>query len=162
FENVSSHASVTQIIQDRTGFMWFGTTDGLKRYDGYRIREFRPEAGDPTSLSGLDIKSLFEERSGKMWVACDLTADRYDPSTVSFRHFPPSILEGPVHHSAADRDGSIVLSTAHGLERFDPATEKFMRNHRADAILRSTFMQRNGTLWVTDKEGIGIFNRETG
>src|SRR5258708_37923087 len=53
FENITSHASVTQIIQDRTGFMWFGTTDGLKRYDGYRIREFRPEADDPASLSGL-------------------------------------------------------------------------------------------------------------
>src|SRR5438094_6011190 len=53
FANGSAHASVSQITMDRPGFLWFGTTDGMKRYDGYRFRDFRPEPGSPYSLSGL-------------------------------------------------------------------------------------------------------------
>src|SRR5204863_2115976 len=52
FGNGSSHTTVTQIAMGRLGFLWFGTKDGLLRYDGYRFREFRPEAGNPHSLSG--------------------------------------------------------------------------------------------------------------
>jgi ligand-binding sensor domain-containing protein len=158
FENGSSHATVTQILQDRTGFLWFGTNDGLRRYDGYGFREFRPEANSSSGLSGLAVKALFEDRWGKLWVASDLTADRYDPAMESFTHFP--VLEGPVHHLAADGDGSILLATAFGLERFDPAAGKFTRYINAFAVIRATLLQKNGTLWVTDKESIGIFDRQ--
>src|SRR5207248_6053446 len=58
FANGSSHATVGQITMDQAGFLWFGTKDGLKRFDGYRFRDFRPEPGNPNSVSGLDVESL--------------------------------------------------------------------------------------------------------
>src|SRR6266567_6667772 len=88
FGNGSSHATVTQIAMGQLGFLWFGTKDGLKRYDGYRFRDFRPEAGNPHSLSGLTVKALLEDRSGKLWVTSDLSVDRFDPATEIFTHFP--------------------------------------------------------------------------
>ena len=125
----TSHSTVTQIAEDRSGFLWFGTKDGLKRYDGYRFREFRPEAGNPRSLSGLVVESLLNDRSGKLWVASDLNVDRFDPAAESFAHFPSgqSVLKGPIHHINQDRAGMIWLSTAHGLIRIDPATGRMTR-----------------------------------
>src|ERR1700761_2318105 len=61
FGDGASHATVTQITMDQYGFLWFGTDDGLKRFDGYHFRNFRPEAGDPYSISGLVVESLVED-----------------------------------------------------------------------------------------------------
>src|SRR5947209_15614338 len=66
FGNGSSHGTVTQIASGQSEFLWFGTKDGLKRYDGYRFRDFRPEPGNPHSLSGLEVEFLLNDRSGKL------------------------------------------------------------------------------------------------
>src|SRR5260370_24252699 len=62
-----AHSRVGQIVEDNTGFLWFGTKDGLKRYDGYRFRDFRPDLTKRNSLSGVFINALFKDRSGKLW-----------------------------------------------------------------------------------------------
>jgi len=165
FSNGSSHATVTQIASGQSEFLWFGTKDGLKRYDGYRFRDFRPEPGSPYGLSGLEIESLLNDRSGKLWVASDLSLDRYDPATETFTHYPsdPSVLEGPIHHVNQDRAGMIWLATAHGLTRIDPATGSMTRYLSAmTAVLRSTFEQTDGTFWVASKESVDVFDRTTG
>src|ERR1700674_2894853 len=111
FGNGSSHATVTQIAMGQSEFLWFGTKDGLKRYDGYRFRDFRPESGNPNSLSGLQVEYLFNDRSGKLWVTSDLNVDRYDAVMEKFTRYPsdPSVLEGPIHHVTQDRAGIIWL-----------------------------------------------------
>src|SRR6266566_4219165 len=104
FGKGSSHTTVTQIASDPSGFLWFGTNDGLKRYDGYRVRNFKPDSGSRSSLSGLSVESIFKDRSGALWVASDLTVDRYDPAPEAFTHYrsDPGVLEGPVHHVNQD------------------------------------------------------------
>jgi ligand-binding sensor domain-containing protein len=52
-----SHVRVESIVQDAQGFMWFGTWNGLSRYDGYKFKLFKHEAGDPNSLSGVYVYS---------------------------------------------------------------------------------------------------------
>ena len=69
FEHLSleqglSQSSVYAIVQDHKGFMWFGTEDGLNRYDGYRFWVYRNHADDPKSLSSSAIEALYEDRSG--------------------------------------------------------------------------------------------------
>src|SRR6266404_505729 len=165
FANGSSHATVLQITMDHSGFLWFGADDGLKRYDGYRFRDFRPEPGNPYCLSGLAVESLLNDRSGKLWVASDLSVDRYDPLTERFSRYPPdpTVLEGPVHDINQDRAGMIWLSTAHGLTRIDPATGRMTRYLSAMfGVLRSTFEQKDGTFWVAGKESIDVFDRARG
>src|SRR5271170_6456126 len=61
-----SHVRVDSIVQDNQGFMWFGTWNGLNRYDGYKLRLFKHEAGDPNSLSGVYAYALFKDHSGNV------------------------------------------------------------------------------------------------
>jgi ligand-binding sensor domain-containing protein/signal transduction histidine kinase len=163
--NGSSHTTVTQIASDQLGFLWFGTNDGLKRYDGYRIRDFRPDSRNRNSVSGLWVEAVFRDRSGMLWVASDLSIDRYDPTTETFTHYPPDprVIEGPIHHVNQDREGFIWLATSHGLTRIDPASGKMTRYlDLMTAVLRSTFEQKDGTFWVASKESVDIFDRRTG
>jgi ligand-binding sensor domain-containing protein len=59
---------VSAIVQDRRGFMWFGTKDGLNRYDGYQFVVFRHDPFDSTSISDSEITALFEDSRGELWV----------------------------------------------------------------------------------------------
>jgi len=71
-----AHGSVSRIVEDDQGFLWFATNDGLKRFDGYRFRDFRPDPKRRDGISGLSITALFKDRSGKLWVGSDLLLDR--------------------------------------------------------------------------------------
>jgi ligand-binding sensor domain-containing protein len=66
-----SQTSVEQIAQDDDGFMWFGTPSGLNRFDSYKCKVFKHDLTRPGSLSGVNIYSLFKDRSGALWVGSD-------------------------------------------------------------------------------------------
>ena len=167
-----SHGHIGQIIEDRTGFLWFGTKDGLKRYDGYRFRDFRADPKNPHSLNGVSVNALFADRSGMLWVAPDEHLDRYDASTETFAHIDagPGKLEPPVNDIKQDRDGMIWFATSSGLSRFDPKTGELARfQHESnDAsslttdFLRSTFEQKDGTFWVASNVAVDVFDRRSG
>jgi len=163
-DNGSTHATVWQIAKDRLGYLWFSTSDGLKRFDGYRFRDVRPEAGNPYSLSGREVKPLFNDRSGKLWVASDLSVARYDPETETFTHFSSDpLIKGPIHDVYQDREGMIWITTPLGLVRIDPASGKAAReDNLATNVLRSTFEDKDGTFWVSARESVEVFDRRTG
>jgi signal transduction histidine kinase/ligand-binding sensor domain-containing protein/DNA-binding response OmpR family regulator len=165
-----SHSRFAHIVQDNQGFLWFGTQDGLKRYDGYHFRDYRHEPTSPNSLSGSYINALFKDRTGKIWVASDQYLDVYDPTTEVFTRFRSDSrqFEGPVAHISQDREGMIWLATSHGLSRVDPASWQTIRyQHRPDDPtslssdrVRSTFETKDGTFWVATQDGLDIFDRQ--
>ncbi len=63
-----SQSSIYKIIQDKKGFLWFATADGLNRYDGHNFKIFRNDPSDPSTLSGSDIFSIIEDDEGNLWV----------------------------------------------------------------------------------------------
>ena len=71
-DNGLSHNKVNCILQDKRGFTWIGTDDGLNRYDGYRFQVFRHEPSDTSTISGNMITDLLEDKHGVLWIA---TAD---------------------------------------------------------------------------------------
>src|SRR5579883_2806375 len=73
-----SHQRITGIVQDDFGFLWIGTDNGLKRYDGYRVRDYGHDPKDPNGPAGNYIIALFKDRAGKIWVASGRTLDIYD------------------------------------------------------------------------------------
>jgi ligand-binding sensor domain-containing protein/signal transduction histidine kinase len=172
FGEGQSHGRISSILEDDQGFLWFGTNSGLERYDGYRLREFRHDPGNPKSLSGSYINALFKDRSGKLWVASDEYLERYDPATESFIRDPSLAggIEGWVWHISQDRNGMLWLATHAGLARLDPATWQTVRyKHRpgdpaslSGDVVTCTFEQRDGTFWVATTNALDIFDRRTG
>lgn len=71
-------------MQDANGFMWFGTKDGLNRFDGYQFKIFRHNPDDSTSIKNNFILSLAEDRNGKIWVATYKGLFHYNAKTEAF------------------------------------------------------------------------------
>ena len=87
-EDGLSSNRVISILVDSKGFLWFGTFDGLNRYDGYEFTVFKHDPTDPNSLSQNHILSLYEDSQGVLWVGTEGGAlDRYDPNQKTFIHF---------------------------------------------------------------------------
>jgi PAS domain S-box-containing protein len=178
-EDGLSQNGVRAIVQDRRGFLWFGTYDGLNRYDGYQFKIYRHDPANPDSLAQKTVLDLLEGREGTLWIA---TAggglDAFDPYTETFthhRHDPddPDSLSGDVLVSLyEDREGFIWVGTAeNGLNRFDPRTDTATRYQHdpdnpasiGDGIIWDILEDSNGTLWVaTASGGLNRLNASNG
>lgn len=170
-----SQQRVTHIVQDDRGFLWFGTQNGLNRYDGYHFRVFKHDAADPRSPCGFDVPALFKDVAGSLWIGCDGSVDRYEAATESFVHYP---IENPatetpigsVAHISQDHAGLLWLSTASGLYQLDPSTGKVRRfsHDPSDPLslssddVRSTGEDHSGTFWVATAKGLDAFDHNNG
>jgi len=170
-----SQTRAAWIVQDRVGFLWFGTQYGLNRFDGYKSKTFKHEPGRPESLSCVYIRSLFVDHAGSLWVGCDRYLDRFDPLTETFAHYriftdASDEVSTPIDRINEDRAGILWLSTAKGLYRFDPAnggTRRYVHDSRdpasiADTRINMASEDREGRFWVASGGGLDLFNREAG
>jgi signal transduction histidine kinase/ligand-binding sensor domain-containing protein/DNA-binding response OmpR family regulator len=83
-ENGLSNNSVTSIYQDHNGFMWFGTYDGLNRYDGYEFKVFRNVIGDSTSLHFNHVTTIEGDADHNIWLGGQKGVSIYNPLTANF------------------------------------------------------------------------------
>src|SRR5688572_15381959 len=83
-ENGLSNNVVNTIFQDHSGFMWFGTYDGLSRYDGYGFKTYRNIIGDSTSLSSNNINAIDEDSSHQLWIGGQKDVNILNPVTSKF------------------------------------------------------------------------------
>lgn len=81
-----SQSTVFTVIQDRTGFIWLGTKEGLNRFDGTSFKIYRAH-NDEHSLRSNIVTSLFEDVKGNIWVGTDIGVWIYNPMTDAFSHF---------------------------------------------------------------------------
>jgi len=176
FEHLSlekglSQSHVNCILQDRHGFLWLGTQDGLNRYDGYRFRVFKHDARDPGSLANNTVWALLEDRDGTLWVGTDGGGlARWDPAAEAFVHHrhdranPRSLSGDRVRAIVETRDGALWVGTdGQGLSRLDRQTGTFTRygarsgdpNRLSSDRLRFLMEDRDGALWIaTDGGGL--------
>jgi len=133
-EHGLSQSTVNAIVQDGQGFLWFGTQDGLNRYDGYTITVFKHSASDSSSISDNGVWSICRDVSGDIWIGTMRGGlNRYSLTRGSFTYFahdpadPRSISENNVTAVFQDSRGSIWAGTlTNGLNRFDAATNSFL------------------------------------
>ena len=166
--------TVTDILQDRNGLMWFGTLGGLNVYDGYAFREIPADPRDPHGLSGSHVAQLFEDRDGQVWVAGQHGwLDRLDPHTGLVRRFPrslygwPEVILGPTAFLQQE-DGLLWLGTVAGLHRYDPARDHLSLH--VDAApgraplrgVRGIVAAGGGRLWLGTSEQLVRFDPASG
>jgi len=124
-----SQSNVTCILQDSRGFLWFGTRDGLNKYDGYRFTIYKNVVGDSNSLSNSYITSLAEDAKGNIWLGTwGGGVNRFDPGTHRFARYSlkDKKKESPagdfVNAMLVDDRGRIWIGTdGDGLDVLDPA-----------------------------------------
>ena len=131
--------NVVSILQDHRGFMWFGTGDGLNRYDGNSFVAYKNNPSDPGSLSANFIRDLVEDDRGALWLAVYPGVNKFDPTTERTTRYlhdarnPNSLSGDSVWSVARDSRGYLWFATADsGLDRFDPATGTFT-HYRTDS-----------------------------
>ncbi len=169
-----SQSGVTEILQDRRGFMWFATRDGLNRYDGNTFVAYKHNPNDPGSLSANYIWDLTEDDRGYLWVATDGGVNRFDPATerfVSYRHNPNnsnSICGDSVESIARDSRGYLWFGTSDsGLDKFDPSTGAFthyLNDSDGQFVGRITKVIEDShrDIWFVGERGLFHLNPQTG
>jgi len=169
-----SQSYIYNILQDRQGFMWFATRDGLNRYDGNTVVVYKHNPDDPLSLGDNFIFDLIEDNKGYLWVACNSGGvNKFDPTTGHFTrylHDPNnlnSISSNYVETLARDSHGYLWFGTTNGLNKFDPATQTFTcyRNETDGQFvgrITSITEDKHGDIWFVGNRGLFHLNPQTG
>jgi ligand-binding sensor domain-containing protein len=176
-EHGLSQDTVQAVLQDHRRFLWFGTEEGLNRYDGYRFEVFKHEPGNPESLPHNFILSLYEDRAHRLWVGTLEGLSLFDPATSTFKTYKTKgsptggFDQTQVSSIVEDRAGNLWVGIdGSGLARVDPATGAFVDTYRhAAGDVRSlsgdkvnkVFVDRAGVLWVGTVTGLNRFDPET-
>jgi signal transduction histidine kinase/ligand-binding sensor domain-containing protein/DNA-binding response OmpR family regulator len=171
FEHLDINAGLSQnhvmcILQDSRGLMWFGTRDGLNKYDGYRFTVYKNDAKDSNSISNNFITGMLEDARGVIWITTRGGGlNRYDREKNKFTCFknspadPGSISGNLLNSISKDGEGNLWISTEEGLNCFNPATNRFLHYNINS---RYVFEDKQRRLWVgTYHDGLNLFNRKT-
>lgn len=156
------------IAQDQDGFIWVGTINGVKVFNGYEVKTWA--AGKQTFPSN-NIRTVFVDSGGLVWLATFGGLSVYDKQTHSFTTYlndpenphsiSSSVFNGSPNLITEGKDGRIWLGTAHGLNSFDKQTGRFTRylnkpgdmNSLSDNDILSVYADGNGEIWVGTKKG---------
>jgi ligand-binding sensor domain-containing protein len=174
-EDGLSQSHVLAIWQDSTGLMWFGTENGLDSYDGYELRHYRHERGNPETLASDFINAIAEDADGNLWIATDggglARIERGTRRIRSYRHDPAdlgSLGSDIVRSVVVDADGTLWVGTrGAGLDHFDPKTGR-ATHFRFDGVEQTAneihvlTEGSAGTLWIGSDRGLTRFSKDTG
>jgi signal transduction histidine kinase/ligand-binding sensor domain-containing protein len=158
-----SHDNVHYITKDERGFMWFGTMNGLNRFDGLQFKVYKHKQDDTTSIPGNFITSIAAE-GGYLWVATTAGVCRYNPSTDKFTRLTfPDTPGIDVSQLIRTSTGKIFIARNHNIYELDIATlkprkvQKFMDTYQ-DFLL---FAGPDGNVWVRVSAALYLFNAST-
>jgi ligand-binding sensor domain-containing protein/GGDEF domain-containing protein len=163
-----SQKTVQTIYQDKTGFMWFGTQEGLNRYDGKETRVYRYSAGNEFSVSHDVIRSINEDSNGQLWVATSGGLSRYLPGEDSFVRVKVYDNEEEVlRFNTLYLDNSGVMwigSDGNGVYQLSNESDNQIEKYtQLDALnqsdVRAIFEDSRGRIWVgTDGQGVFLIS----
>ncbi|NDP26120.1 MAG: response regulator [Flavobacterium sp.] len=170
-----SQSSVIVVNQDFIGQMWFGTRDGLNKYDGTRFTIYRNDPKDSTSISNNDILSLEQDKSRNMWVGTYNGLNCYDPVKNKFKQYfhtnsDNSLCNNTVW-SIKEIKNEIWIGTSRGLSIYNKNTNQFTtvfhsthnRLSLPNNFILSILETKNGAVWIGTANGLcKLISRKNG
>ena len=165
--NGLSHNTIRCMLQDKTGFIWFGSLNGLNRYDGVKIKSFIPNAVNPATLSSGKIKELHEDSYGHIWVRTYSDMMHcYDPLTENFIPIFEKKADQKIKHNLyyEDRQKNIWLgSVTDGCVKISFAESKITTtffttsqslNKLTSNVVNDIFQDSKLNTWIMTSKGI--------
>lgn len=158
-----SQADVKSMVQDKFGFLWIGTRDGLCRYDGHGFRRYNRRENDTTSLYFNQIFDLAEDASGNLWIGSAGGISIYDYQKDSFQNFSPEdigLRDAEVNHILVTGEHTALLSTNKGLISFDRKKNIFVTDpdlelFKGKRVLKTCQNPEQG-MWIATEKGVFI------
>ena len=175
-----SQSIVKCIVQDKEGFMYFGTEDGLNRYDGYTFTVMRNNPEDTNSLSYNDINSICIDSDGNIWIGTfNSGLNKYNPYSKKITRFTydhnnvNTISHDNINSICADSSGIIWVGTDNGLNKLtpkDPEKDEYIIErifHQtsdefslSNNIVYSLMLDNSENLWVGTADGLNVLNKK--
>lgn len=167
-EQSLSQLTISSIFQDSKGFLWFGTLDGLNRYDGYNIKVFQSSDKNPGSISSNYINAITEDSLGYLWIGTDNGLNRFCSESNEFTRFTKgketayNISHDKASFVYRDRSGHIWIGTEQGIDCVNLETlvftkrtfNHFLYNNRIISIHDDSY----GNLWIGTLRGLVKYN----
>lgn len=172
---VYATSDVTSILQDSEGFIWFGTTDGLCRYDGYKCVVYKQDSTKGSPISSSNIRCLYLDRDSVLWIGTDNGLNKFDWESETFTGYysdegdSESLSNNMITAIFEDSSGSFWVGTySHGLNLFDRKDGKckrYLHNKQIKNSLSHNGIQAiledfAGYLWVGTQDGLNRFDRD--
>jgi signal transduction histidine kinase/ligand-binding sensor domain-containing protein/DNA-binding response OmpR family regulator len=153
------NSSVTSILKDSEGYMWFGTFNGVARYDGYSFTNFLHDSKNPNSINNSHIRRLLETKDSVLYVATEQDGFcSYNRNTQSFIRYTHdakntnSLNDNEVLTLFEDHKGNLWIGTVRGLDKFNSKTKSFKHyfpfGNKVNNRINSITEDEEGNLWI--------------
>ncbi|MBI3111406.1 MAG: hypothetical protein HYZ01_07530 [Ignavibacteriales bacterium] len=163
-----SQSTVYSIAEDYPGFLWFGTRDGLNRYDGAEFKVYRSDGDSGQGLSHVTVRALIADSTRCLWIGTDGGGlNRFDFATQSFTHFhhdstnPQTLSSNNILSLVRDRQDRLWIGTRDGgLNCLQGDRNDFLRidTFSASLAIWSLAEHTDGTIWAATDDGLHRFD----
>ncbi len=166
--------NITSVIQDKTGFLWFGTWSGIEKYDGYNFIHYNNLDGN--SINNIFVNTIYEDKEGIIWIGTWYGLQNYDQNSGLFTHIKlhsdkfETEQNTNVLSICEDKYGILWVGTESGLYKLDKVSRKFkyIRNDKLDPKsissnnVNAIYEDRAGELWFGTGRGLDKFDKKSG
>ena len=171
FKNITieeglSQATVETIYQDSKGYMWFGTNDGLNRYNGYDFKVYRNEIGSKLSLTSNYIMKIVEDKNSNLWVVTlnglnKLNSDRSEVTQYLDSDESGNLSSNKLSDILITKDGKILISSYKGIDVYNEKEDKFEPFIKNIESLKHESVyaldeDSKGNIWIGNQLGLDI------
>src|SRR5665648_431910 len=169
-ENGLSNNQIHCIHQDKKGWMWFGTSQGVCRFDGYKFTVFKNDPEDSTSLKGNLVRTIFEDSKGQLWIGTENGGlNKFNREKENFRHLfyngdQAVLKDATVTSVHEDTIGNLWIGTEFHLYRMEnetSLTEINPSNHPGfSEYFRVIQSDNSGRIWLGTDSGLFLYNQQ--
>lgn len=177
-EDGLSQSSGEDFLQDRFGYMWFGTQNGLNKYNGYEFTVYQHNPTDSSTISGSHVSVLYEDADGNLWVGTNGSGlNLFNRDNETFSHYKlqdanpgGSISNNTITAILEDNTGNFWVGTHEGLNLFDRSSNEFIHfnsvdenpNTLSNSDITSLYEDSRGNVWIGTIGGLNLLISDTG